>query len=184
MANKTSPVAKVYAKALFELSKSSSTLDAVIAEVKELNKFFTDNKQLYNALSSDAFLLTERIKLAVEFCKQVSTSPVISKLVEILVSKGRLSVLAEIESAFLELLDESQGVVRGTVTTVDPLAESEIAELSKTFSKKIGKKVMLNQEINKEILGGLVVDVGGLTFDGSLKSSIRKIKENLERQSV
>ncbi len=184
MKKTSSPVAKVYAKALFELAKEKGELENVLSEIKELNLFFKNNKEIYNALSSDAFLLVERVKLANEFCKQVGMSPVNAKLIDLLVSKGRLAVLVSIEKMLLDLIDQSQDIVRGTVTTVDPLADSEISDLSKTFSKKIGKKVMLNQELDKNILGGLVVDVGGLTFDGSLKTSIRKIKETLERQSV
>ena len=184
MNQKSNPIAKVYAQALFELAKEKNELEPIFLELKEINKYFSENKKIYIALSSDAFLLVERIRLAVEFCKLAGVRPVLAKLIELLVSKGRLPALAMIEATYMDLIDQSQGIVRGVVTTVDPLIEGEIDGLSKAFSKKLSKKVLLNQALDKSMLGGLIVDVGGLTFDGSLKTSIRKIKENLERQFV
>ena len=56
--------------------------------------------------------------------------------------------------------------------------------VNQAFAKKFNKNIVLDSVIDKEILGGLVVQIQGLTFDGSLKNAIRRLKETLERQSV
>ncbi len=137
------------------------------------------NKQAVNALTSRAFSLADRNRLAADVAAKLSLHPVINRLFSLLAGKERLGLISDISAGFGAFIDESRGVVRGTVTTVAALSETEREDLAKAFSKKLGKQVVLNQALDKTILGGLVVNVQGQTFDGSLKTSIRRIKESL-----
>jgi F-type H+-transporting ATPase subunit delta len=183
-AKKAEPVANLYAKALFELASETKSIDAIAAELEALVEFLSENQQLKEALSTLTFSAEQREKLAADIAKQTQLNPVISRLFQLLTEKNRLMVLPSIYAAFRGFMDEGKNIVRGTVTTVEPLSEAEKADLSKAFGKKLNKQVVLEAQTDKEILGGLVVEIQGLTFDGSLKTTIRRLRENLERQSI
>lgn len=180
----SSPIAKVYAKALFLVATERKELEGIQAELSEFVQIVMESENLESVLSSRALLLSERQRLAEQVMEKLGIHPVLKKLFEQLVAKGRVSVLPAIAEALGALVDESKNIVRGTVTTTDPLTEAERNDLTKAFAKKFNKQVVLGQALDKSILGGLIVNIQGLTFDGSLKTSIRRLKETLERQSV
>ncbi|MBI2605464.1 MAG: ATP synthase F1 subunit delta [Deltaproteobacteria bacterium] len=177
-------IAKVYAKALFLVASERKELESIQAELSEFAQVVFESANLAPVLSSHALLLSERQRLAEQVVEKLGVHPVLKKLFAQLVAKGRVSALPAIAEAFGALVDESKNLVRGTVTTTDPLTEAERNDLSRAFAKKFNKQVVLRQALDKSILGGLVVNIQGLTFDGSLKTSIRRLKETLERQSV
>ncbi|MBI3556378.1 MAG: ATP synthase F1 subunit delta, partial [Deltaproteobacteria bacterium] len=140
--------------------------------------------QLVQAVSAFMFPVESRQKLALEIMQKVELSKSIMQFVNLLIAKNRFQVLEQIHDAFRGLVDRSKNTVRGTLTTVDVLNEAETNEISQAFARKFNKQVVLEPVIDKSLLGGLVVQVQGLTFDGSLKTTIRRLRETLERQSI
>lgn len=183
-AQKPEPVAKLYAKALFELAVENKDLDRVKQDLTALNEMFQESPRLYEALSMVMFSDVEREKIADEVAEKSQLHPLLQRFLKLLVQRNRVPQLPAICASFREFVDTSNGTIRGTVTTVENLSQNEVAELSQAFAKKLNKKVILEPVVNKEILGGLVVNIQGLTFDGSLKTTLRRLQENLERQSI
>lgn len=181
---KLEPVSKLYARALFELALERNEIPAVQENLGEFVQLIRDNSELGRALSGYLFSSQDREALVRDVAQKIQLSPLVQRFVELLAVKNRISVVEEVYTAFRALVDQNQGIVRGTVTTVEPLSEAEAADLAKTFSKKFNKQVVLEPVINKEILGGLVVSLEGKTFDGSLKTTIRRLRETLERQAL
>ena len=182
--NYIEPVAMLYAKALFEVAVESKQVDSIQAELIELAALLSENAALNQAVASSIFSPEEREKLVVALSEQSQMSPVMTKFFKLLTAKNRVVVIDSIRDAFQLLSDQKKGIMRGTVSTVEALSSAEAAELAKAFTKKLGKQVVLESVTDKEILGGLVVNVQGRTFDGSLKTTIRRLKDTLERQSI
>ncbi len=178
---KVGAVAKTYAQALYEAAKDVSLEEETLVELNELDQFLNDNKSFSTAIISESFSYTEKQKLAIEFVRLAGLSKLVARVFELLVSKGRARIFSEMVEGYKNALNNTKGIVLGDVTTVDVLTDSERDDLSKAFSKKIGKKVILEQKTDKSILGGLVVNVQGKRFDGSLKTAILNLKNQLER---
>jgi F-type H+-transporting ATPase subunit delta len=181
---KIEPVSKLYAKAVFELASESNILDKVLSDFSELLVFLKEQPLLEKALSAFMFSVEDREALGVEVFSKAGVHPFLIRLVRLMISKNRLTLIESVYKSLRDQADASKGVVRGTVNVVEPLSDSEIEDLSRALSKKLNKQVILEPVIDKEILGGLVVQIEGKTFDGSLKTAIRRLKENLERQSI
>ena len=181
---KSEAISKVYAKALFLSAQEAKETEAVQHALQELVVYMKEQKILSEAISSEAFSFSEKQALVAEFIKTANVHPKVGRLFELLVTKRRGTLLAQIAQNFQSFVDESQGVVRGEVRTVESLSDTEKEDLAKAFSKKLNKKVVLNSVTDRDILGGLVVSIQGKTFDGSLRTAIHNLKENLERQSI
>lgn len=181
---KQEPVSKLYAKALFEFAQERNEISVIQENFTAFVEAVRTQPELRQALSTYLFSTQEREILARELCKTMQLNSVVQKFIELLTVKNRIALIDDVYAAFRELVDESQGVVRGTVTTVEPLSDAEAADLQNAFSKRFNKQVRLEPVIDKEILGGLVVKVEGMTFDGSLKTTIRRLRDTLERQAL
>lgn len=181
---KQEPVSKRYAKALYELAHERGEVKVILEDFAGFVEMLRTEPQLEQALSTYVFSTEDREKLMAELSQKMQLHPMVQRFLQLLSGKGRVRLVDQIYIAFRELVDKSNNLVRGTVMTVDALTEAETADLSKAFSRKFNKQVVLEPVIDKEILGGLVVKVEGMTFDGSLRTTIRRLKENLERQSL
>ena len=181
---KPEPVSKLYAKALFELATETNNVEQVLADLATFNELVQASPELNQALSAQMFSVEDRVTLAAQVTDKAQLNPLVRRFIEILVSKNRITLTDQIYDSFREYIDQRNNTVRGTLTTAEPLTEAEIADLAKAFGRKFNKTVVLEPATDKQLLGGLVVKIQGLTFDGSLKTTIRRLKENLERQPL
>ncbi|MDR1308365.1 MAG: ATP synthase F1 subunit delta, partial [Deltaproteobacteria bacterium] len=99
-------------------------------------------------------------------------SPAVSNFLRLLHDKGRLGKLADIASAYAQLCDEADGLLRGTLTTAAPLAKRELSAIKGALSTLTGAKVDLEVVLDPSIIGGLVARLGDLVVDSSLRTQL------------
>jgi F-type H+-transporting ATPase subunit delta len=79
------------------------------------------------------------------------------------------------------MLDEKRGVAEATVITAEPISDAIKKELTGALEKIFQKKINVQSEIDKEVLGGVVVRVGNYTIDLSLKNRLNSVAEFAQR---
>lgn len=77
------------------------------------------------------------------------------------------------------MVEAHQGVIRGTVFVTTGLSADQIQKLEDKLSKSTGKRIVLSQKIDPEILGGLVVHLGDKVIDNSFKKKLDGMKDEL-----
>ena len=65
------------------------------------------------------------------------------------------------------------------MTSAAPLAEEETTRLRAILGARFGKTVILTSAIDPGLIGGLVVRIGSLSFDGSIRSQLSAIHRQL-----
>ena len=96
----------------------------------------------------------------------------------LLKKKNRLNLLPSIASYFQEIVDDNAGIVRGEVIAAVSI-ENDLSEIESSLSKKLNKKVILSSSIDQSIIGGIKIRIGDRLFDGTVKSKLKKLKEDL-----
>ena len=104
-----------------------------------------------------------------------------SDFAAIVVDAGRTTMLPDISRAFKHMLAEKRGVAEATATTAEPLTSALTDELTQTLNQVFKKKIILRNEVDKKVLGGLVVSVGNYTIDLSLKSRLNSVADFAQR---
>jgi F-type H+-transporting ATPase subunit delta len=129
-------------------------------------------------------LISNRDKTAVidSFVVKTKIPQPLDVFIRLLQRRGRLILLPEIYREFRRLADELQGILRGDVFTAADLPEKVIASLRDKFSSVTSKKVILTVRKNPAIIGGLVVKVGSLSMDGSIRAHLDGIREKLSER--
>lgn len=115
-----------------------------------------------------------------------SSSPILSNLLQVLASNGRLSLFPSIITDFSTLMSAHRGELVVTVTSAEPLGSSEMKRLEKALKASNaaqGKELRVVNKVNEGILGGLQVDFGDKTIDLSASSRVTKFGAALAGRS-
>lgn len=173
-----SRVARRYAKALFESALEKKQLNAIAGDFLMLGNHCRDLPSLSKMLASPVVPRSEKLA-SLEKAYKSRLQPMSMVFIRLLMQKGRESYLAAIADEFQHRVDGHNGVVRGDVVSVFPLSKDQREILLKTMSKLTGKKVLLNERVEEDVLGGVVVRIGDMVYDASLRHQLVKLRENL-----
>lgn len=177
-----SEVSRRYARALYDLSKQAKTQDKVFAELRTLKQVFEADAAIHNFVSSPLIPPTQKIA-ALKAALTGKISEELSNTLILLAEKNRLDIFTELVSAFEAISDEDHGVTRGTVRSAATLSPEARQQIEDTVTKVTKKKVILNFTEDPKLLGGMIAQVGGWTFDDSLETHLTRMSEDLNRRS-
>lgn len=177
-------LAKRYARALLELAPSPASIDKF---EKDISAFAAacdapdaDERPLWMTLDAGRYPLSQRKAVAGAVAKRLNTDDNVRKFVEFVVERGRASGIGQIARFFRELADEKAGRVRAVVTSAEALDPGSVQKLKASLEKATGKTVLLETEVDPELIGGLVTQVGSYTLDRSVVSQLSNIRATLK----
>nr|WP_308691532.1 F0F1 ATP synthase subunit delta [uncultured Terrisporobacter sp.] len=171
-------IANRYAEALFQLSEEENITKEIYNELHDVVELIKNNKELDNVLKSPLVAKNEKTQL-IEALFNNKINNDLKNFLKILVEKGRISSLKSIELTFKELLNDKHNIIEGTVISAIALTEKQVKELEEKLSKKYNKNVTLENEVDQSILGGVLVRLGNTQIDGSVKTRLNNIKDQL-----
>jgi F-type H+-transporting ATPase subunit delta len=110
------------------------------------------------------------------------TQPV-TKMLVLLARSGKLNLVPELAASYQQRLLAHQNIVRADVTSAAPLSPEKTKALEESLSQVTGKKVELSVRVDPELLGGLVAAIGSTVYDGSVKTQLQRMKQELVASS-
>ena len=105
--------------------------------------------------------------------------PLVLNLARLLLRRGRTALGPQIAEAYQELLDEARGIAHALATTAVPLSTDDLKAVQKRLEEMTGGQVVLKTEVDESILGGLIVRIGDRLIDGSTRSKLQALKQQL-----
>ncbi|MGN1134417.1 MAG: ATP synthase F1 subunit delta [Oscillospiraceae bacterium] len=169
---------RVYAEALFELCREENCLEDTFGELSLLNDIFNSNEDFIRLLSSP--LLGEDEKS--EVLSNVFNGE-ISKLTFnflcVLSAKKRMSYFPGIYHEFKGMYLDETGILEVNITTASQISDNIKEKLIQKLEKVTGKKIFLNEKIDKSLLGGIKVQYGDKEIDSSVKSKLDELKKQI-----
>jgi F-type H+-transporting ATPase subunit delta len=180
---KTSPaVAKSYAKALFELARERQQAEHVEGELERAATLVTEDSALAAVLGRPWISPAHKRQLAEEIGQRLELSKLGRDFLALVAAQGRTDHLGAIAVAYRGMLDAERGRVRARVRTAVPLTDSDRTALGARLSRALGgKQVLIEEVVDKNLLGGFVAEIGSLIVDGSLNGQLARLKDRLAR---
>ena len=172
-------IAKRYAKAYFELAGEQGRLSEAQTELSEIAAFFDKESELCGVLYNPVFETVQRKAVLNAILDKFKLSKSLHSLLNLLVDKNKLAYVGLVAENFSRMVDEAEGRLEVEVASAAPLDESLIESLRVEFSKLTGKNVELKVEVDESLLGGIVARYGGMVYDGSIKTQLKRIGETL-----
>ena len=177
----TSKVSKRYAKALLSLGKEDGKYQKYGEELREFSSFFQQNPEFAQALSNPVFNLEDRKSILNIVFQKARYSETVKSFLSLLLDKNRLAGIAGIYAYYEKLMDEVANVARAEVFTPRPLQEDAKKRLEQVLEGLTSRKVRMETKEDNSLIGGIVVKIGDLVLDGSIKAQLKGLKESLKR---
>ncbi|PVV03851.1 hypothetical protein BB560_001663 [Smittium megazygosporum] len=164
-----------YATALYEASSSKDALEAVESDLKNLASKMSSNTIISDFLISP---ISDR-KLKLEYLYSTKTSAVTADFYKLLMENNRINLLPSLIQSYSELMQAHRGILVvkvSSATKLDNKVLSQVKEIvsGQTLVKEF-KELKIVNTINKNLIGGMIVEFGDFTVDMSVSSRIAKL---------
>jgi F-type H+-transporting ATPase subunit delta len=170
-------IARVYADALFGVAKEKGKLDAIREQLGQFADALADNREMQLFFFSPYFSSTEKgggLKKAI-----AGAEPELVNFLELLIEKHRMPVLFRIRRQFDSLWDKENKRLGVTVTSAVELDPEVAKRIGSEIEEQTGNEVELESRVDPDILGGLIVQVGNMVLDTSIKNRLEKLRKSV-----
>lgn len=172
--------AKRYSNAILKSALDAGVLDKVYDDIVFADETITLNKELFNFLSNPVISKDDKKDVLNKLF-----SPHVDKItldfLYVLTDNGRISILNEVLNQFNRRYCEMNNIIKPEIISAVELNEVQKIRLTEKLEKKFSKKVIAKYTINKEIIGGLIVEIDDKTIDCSLKTKFYNMKQQLTK---
>ena len=176
---KTGAAAQRYAKAVFSLGVDTGEFERIGQEIEAVVSALDSNASLRGILLNPQHDAEAKRAVVEAIAVKKGFSSTTKNFLLLLVDRGRLSLLPDILRSYQGLSDEKAGRMKATVVTASQLTEPLIKEIVSSLEKKTGKKISISSEVDPALLGGVVIKIGDIIYDGSIKTQLHKLKDNI-----
>lgn len=169
--------ARVYAEALFEVGRDKGKLDALQQQLGEFADAVDRNRDLQVFFFSPYLSSAEKqegLKRAI-----TGAEPELINFLELLVDKHRMTEVFRIRRELDELWKHENRRLDVTVTSAVELDASVVEKIGQEVERQTGEKVDLSSAVDDRILGGIVLQVGNMVLDASIRSRLEKLKKSV-----
>ncbi|MFV0557418.1 MAG: F0F1 ATP synthase subunit delta [Enterococcus sp.] len=173
-------VGKRYGKALFELAIEEQQTPSVYQELVSLRQLVQEIPDLGAILSDVRLSLADKRILMNQVVQPYSA--MVQNFLEVVFRYNRMNALGLIIDEYERRYNETQGVVIGTVTSAVKLSAAQKKNLAQNVAKRLGYQTAeLTEQVNPELLGGVVIEANHQVIDGSVKSRLDSLRKELRR---
>lgn len=171
-------VARRYAKALLSLGLENGEYEKYATELSRFTALL-EHKELRNLLRNPSIPRSQQMLVIKELLARISPPVLVQNFLQLLTERQRLILLPDIAREYRVLADEAAGRIRGKVTSAQTLEPSQLTQLLQALNKRTGKTVELEQQTDPALIAGTVTQLGSLIYDGSLRTKLTQLKEQL-----
>jgi len=174
--------ARRYARALFALAREEDEVASIRAELDDMARLLAANPDLQRRLFQPLHPVRERREVLKSICEQGRGSRMIRNFFAYLIEQRRLVAFDAIHDEFNRLADEAAGRVRAEVRSASPLRDEQRTRLIDALAQRTGKEIELTLQVDPSLIGGAIATVGGLVFDGSLRTQLLQLQGTLTQK--
>lgn len=171
--------ARRYARALFGLASEDGSVESTGRELEALAKLLAQSPVLRRALFRPLHPAAERRSALRAVAERLGSNATLQNFYAFLVDQRRLVDFATICSEFQRLAAEAEGRTDARITSARPLDDATRDRLVAALSRRTGRQVHASLEVDPELIGGVVAQVGDLVFDGSLRTQLAQLRMSL-----
>ncbi|HXK24872.1 MAG TPA: ATP synthase F1 subunit delta [Myxococcota bacterium] len=178
---RSTAAARRYARALFALAQEGGAIEPVRAELRRIAAQLEETPELRTALFRPLHPIAERRAVLRGVAQLQSLSRDVQNFLLLLIDQRRIVDFEAIIAEYDRLADEAAGRLAAEVVAASPLRDDQRERLRRALSARVGSDVELAVKVDPALIGGAIAKVGGLVFDGSLRTQLAQLRDNLTR---
>ena len=166
-----------YSRALFEVSRDSDDLGKVENDIKNFKLIYDKNLELRNFTKDPSQIITEQNKLVNLISDKLKFSKNVQKFLLLLIEKRRIFFVNKIIESFLRLCSQKRGEIKASLISSKELSQNELNDISTDLSKSMGSTLKFDYKVDKELIGGLKLQLGSIMIDTSIRNKLKKYEQ-------
>jgi ATP synthase F1 delta subunit len=170
-------IARVYAEALFEVAKEKGKLDLIREQLGQVADALERDRDFAVFFFSPYFSSAEKrdgIERAI-----AGAEPELTNFLELLVEKHRMPVIFRIRRRFDELWAEENKRLEVTLTSAVELDPEVVERVGAEIERQTDRTVELRSRVDEDVLGGLVLQVGNMVLDASIRNRLERLRKEV-----
>ncbi len=172
-------IAQVYARALFQVAKERDILDQIHDELTQFSDALSENRQLQVFFFSPYFSTEEKkegLKKAV-----TGADPAFMNFLEALIERHRMPAIFRIRDRYQDMWEDERNLLPVEVTSAVPLDKSTVGSIGTRIGEQTKRTVELSSKVDPDILGGIVLRVGNVVLDASIRNRLEQLRKQVAR---
>lgn len=176
---KSSQIAKRYASSLLDLAEKKPGFETVENDVNSLLEVISGSDDLARAISDPRIKTHTKKAFIAEIIKRLRLHTIILNFINALAENNRLSHLKPILEAVLEEVKTRRGIIEAEIMAAQDISDEQRDLLKKSIVKSFGSNVNLTIIKDETLLGGLIVKIGSVMVDDSVKNKLARLEKQM-----
>ena len=168
-----------YARALYEVSKESSELEKIEADIKNFQSIFDNNSAIKNFIQNPTHIIETQNKVLNILSEKLNFTKNLKNFFLLLVKKRRLFFIKKITDTFLKLCSKNRGEIKASLISSKELTSNELENISAELSSSMNSTIKFDYKVDQSLIGGLKLQLGSFMIDTSIKNKLKKYKQRM-----
>ena len=168
-----------YSRALFEVSKEAKELEKIEADIKNFRSLHDGSLELKNFIENPTNTIETQNKILSVLSEKLSFSKNLKNFFLLLIKKRRIFFVKKIIDSFLRLCAKKRGEIKASLISSKELSSLELENISKELSSSMGSTIKFDYKVDKDLIGGLKLQLGSFMIDTSIKNKLKKYEQKM-----
>tara|TARA_Y200000002_G_scaffold142350_1_gene117542 strand:+ start:360 stop:959 length:600 start_codon:yes stop_codon:yes gene_type:complete len=169
-------ISERYSSALYELASDKKCIDDILVDFKKIEYVFKESSELKKVIKSPLVNSEEKLNILLKIFSQTNMHQLTTTFLKVLDNNKRIPNLLTTILQFKKINSEKRGDISADITSANELSDDEKNNITNQLKNSLGQKLSLNFDVDKTIIGGLIVKVGSKMIDTSIANKINKLR--------
>ena len=175
----SSETSERYSRALFEIAKESGEIEKIESDIKLLYSLIKSSKELGIFIQDPTQSIKNQNNILNLLSERLNFTKNLKNFFLLLVEKRRIFFVLKIITSFLKLCQKKRGEIKASLISSRELSELELESISKELSVSMGSTIKFDYKIDKELIGGLKLQLGSFMIDTSIRNKLKKFEQKM-----
>ena len=166
-----------YSRALFEVAKEAGEIEKIENDIKNFAHLINNSQEIKNFMHNPTQSKENQNNALKLLAEKLNLSKNLKNFMFLLIEKRRIFFVEKIIDSFLKICALKRGEVKASLVSSKELSETELENISKELSSSLSSTIKFNYKVDKELIGGLKLQLGSFMIDTSIKSKLNKYKQ-------
>ncbi len=168
-----------YSLALYELALENNSIQEIEDQSSALNILISKSKDFELLIKNPINKKVDQINIMNKISEHYNFNNLLRKFLCFLVEKRRLFFLQNILKNFINICSQKRGEIFAKLIAAKELSENEINKIKNELSEDFTSKVKLDYKYDPSLIGGLIIQVGSVMIDTSIKSKLKQLENQM-----
>ncbi len=173
----SSEISQRYALALYDLSKENNQIKEFETNMTTFMRLFNSNEHLKYFIKNPTHSIEDQKTIFDRILSSMNFNKIVKNFFFILIIKKRIFFVDKIIDEFLSLISKKKGEISANLISATKLNEKTISDIEKEISLNINSNIKLKHKMDSSLIGGVVIQIGSLMIDTSIKNRLQKYKK-------